>query len=233
MSRPTFFLLLACVLGLPFSAGAADPKQSRVPPTAEEIRAFNETKTAAEAGDATAQARLARMYVRGEGTAKDDAAALPWYMKCAERGDAGAQSMLGVFYTNARAVPRDYAKAMEWFRKAAAQNSSHAQYNLGHMYGTGKGVEKDFAESAKWYAKAAEQNDHSSQRILGSLYAAGRGVPKDLVAAHAWTVVSESSSTPAGAKELQKIADQMTPEQLSQAKSLAAEISARVTKPNR
>lgn len=221
-------ILLSCVFGAAF---AADPKAgAKPPPTAEEVQAFEATKKAAESGDAAAQARLARMYVRGEGTLKNDAAALPWYLKCAERGDAGAQSMLGVFYTNARAVSRDYTKAMEWFHKAAAQNSSHAQYNLGYMYAVGKGTEKDFAESAKWYTKAAEQNEKNSQRILGGLYEAGRGVTKDLIAAHAWTTVSGTASTEAGAKTLKKIADQMTPEQLAAAKKLAGEITARVTK---
>ena len=129
-----------------------------------------------------------------------------------------------------RAVPRDYAQALAWFRKAAEQNSSHAQYNLGYMYAVGKGVTKDDAESAKWYAKAAEQNDKNSQRILGGMYAAGRGLPKDIVAAYAWTTASGIASTDAGAKSLQKIADQMTPEQLAAAKKQAQEIATRVTK---
>lgn len=214
------------------AAPAAEPKTTtKTPPTAEEVRTFEETKKLAESGNADAEYRLAQLYSLGSGVTKSDDEAAKWYRKSAERGDARGQSMLGVFYTNARGVPRNYDEAIKWFMKAAAQNSSHAMYNLGHMHGGGKGVKKDDVESAKWYAKAAEQNDRTSQRVIGSLYALGRGVPKDLVLAHAWMTVSGSATTEAGAKALEKIAAEMTPEQLAAAKKQAEEIKARVAKP--
>jgi len=218
MNYTTIALCLLATMALELRSGAAEPE-------AAEVRLFEETKTKAEMGDIDAQYKLAGMYGKGSGTAKDDAAAAQWYRKVAERNDRRGQSMLAVMYTNARGVPRDYDRAIELFRKAAVQNSAHAQYNLGHMYSTGKGVPKDDAESAVWYRKAAEQNETNSQRILGSLYAAGRGVPQDIVQAYAWTKVSSTPDNPTANQQLMKYAEQMTADQKAAADKAADEIT--------
>ena len=220
-------LILLPRLGALPVAGGAEPAAADVKSVAE-AKEFLEVKAKAEADDVDAQYKLAGLYARGVGTAKDDAVAVAWYRKVAEQNDARGQSMMGVMYTNARGVPQDYAIAMEWFRKAAAQNSAHAQYNLGHMYGAGKGVAKDETESAAWYRKAAEQNDENSQRILGALHAAGRGVPQDPVQAYAWTKVSLRGTNAAANQQLEQLATPMTAEQKAAAEKVASEIVARI-----
>ncbi|MDA1014067.1 MAG: tetratricopeptide repeat protein [Planctomycetota bacterium] len=190
------------------------------------VEEFQKTKSKAEAGDVDAQYQLAKLYSSGNGTAKNDVEAVAWFRRVASQNDARGQS--GVMYTNARGVERNYDLAISWFRKAAAQNSAHAKYNLGYMYAVGKGVPQDQVKASAWYLEAANQNDAGSQRIMGDRYAAGRGVDKDLVKAYAWTQVVVPRGGGAAKKQLLAIESQMTHEQVTAARKLGNEISARL-----
>ena len=189
---------------------------------------FQKTKARAEAGDVDAQYQLAKFYISGKGTGKNEVEAVKWYRRVARQNDARGQSMLGVMYTNAREVRRNYCQAIGWFRKAATQNSAHAQYNLGYMYAVGKGVPQDQKQASVWYLKAANQNDAGSQRIMGDRYAVGRGVDKDFVKACAWTLVVVPRGGEAAKTQLLAIKSQMTPNQITEAQKLANEIADRL-----
>ena len=52
-------------------------------------------KCAAEFGLAAAQLRYGRMLLEGQGTAKDSALALRWFVRAAEQRDADAMNMVG------------------------------------------------------------------------------------------------------------------------------------------
>jgi TPR repeat protein len=96
--------------------------------------AFREYSAFAEAGNATAQYGLGVMYERGEGTARDDAAAAGWYAKAAAQGFAEAQFTLAGAFEKGRGVALSTAEAASWYREAAEQGHVTAPYNLGLMY---------------------------------------------------------------------------------------------------
>ena len=77
-----------------------------------------ETRTAAEQGDAEAQVNLGTMYSLGQGVRQDYAKAKEWYEKAALQGNEEAQFSLGVLYEEGAGVRQNKATAKEWFGKA-------------------------------------------------------------------------------------------------------------------
>lgn len=75
----------------------------------------------AEAGNVTAQTRLAWMYEAGRGVERslDDAARL--FMRSAKSGDAEAQYAIAVMYRTGKGQPKDRTESLAWLQKAAAQ----------------------------------------------------------------------------------------------------------------
>ncbi len=171
----------------------------------------------------------------------------------AGQGDARAQSRLGNMYHYGEGVPQDDAEAVRWSRLAAEQGDAWAQYNLGVMYTGGEGVPQDDAEAVRWYRLAAEQGHADAQSELGVSYRIGEGVPQDYVQAHMWLNLAASRMTgeiqetavrvgdPHDPRPLDKqirgrraaldltntylrlVADELTPDDLSDAQRLARE----------
>ena len=123
----------------------------------------------------------------------------------------------------------DTAKWLKVWRRDAEQGDVMSQRRLGGMYLKGDGVPQDFGQALKWFRKAARQGHPPAQYDLAMMYADGQGIPMDRVSAHLWF-----SLAVAGGKlgiyglahitnELDAIAKQMTPEQLSRAEKLARE----------
>ena len=113
---------------------------------------FDETKKAADGGDAGAQNKLGFMYDQGNGVTQDYAEAVKWYRLSAEQGHAPAQYNLALMYAHGAGVPQDDAEALKWFRLAAYQGDADAQVKLGCMYVVGEGVPQDNAEAYIWFA---------------------------------------------------------------------------------
>jgi TPR repeat protein len=88
-----------------------------------------DTRAAAEQGDASAQSALGPIYANGLGVQQDDALALKWYRRAAGRGNANAQFLLGAWYHFGVGVPQDYVLAHMWFNLAAAQGNANATEN--------------------------------------------------------------------------------------------------------
>jgi len=149
-------------------------------------RAAKAFRTAAEAGNAEAQAHLGYMYYAGEGVERDATTAVEWYRRAAAAGNRDAQYNLGVAYAYGEGVAMDKTEAIRWYRRAAEGGSAVAQYSLGVAYALGEGVYRDDAESAAWYERAAEAGYPAAQYNLAYCYRAGKGVPKDDEAALEW-----------------------------------------------
>jgi TPR repeat protein len=122
--------------------------------TAEEVKAFNETKLKAEKGDAKAQTSLAFFYRIGRGVAKDDFEAAKWNLKSAKQGNITAQFATGNYYTQGIGVQKDLAEGIKWYRKAAEQGDVLSQWALGNSYRFGDGVTKDEIEAYAWFMTA-------------------------------------------------------------------------------
>ena len=95
------------------------------------------------------------------------------------------------------------------------------------MHHDGRGVPQDYGEAVAWFHLAAEQGDARGQENLEWMYARGRGVSQDDIEAHMWFNLAASRSTGVARMrpELSRdfIADQMTPEDLSEAQRRARE----------
>ena len=130
---------------------------------------LQQTRKAAEQGDAVAQLNLGWAYAQGLGVEKDDREALNWFRKSAEQGNAHAQTNVGFRYARGLGIAKDEREAVNWYRKAAEQGNAVGQNNLGWMYWKGLGVEKDEREAANWFRKSAEQGYETAKINLRKL----------------------------------------------------------------
>jgi TPR repeat protein len=116
---------------------------------------FLEFQARAGKGDAIAQYKLGRCYLKGEGVAKDEVEAVKWFRVAADGGHIFAQYQLGVCYGQGQGVAKDEVEAMKWYLKAGDKGDVFAQHDLGRCYAEGLGVAKDEVEAYKWYLLAA------------------------------------------------------------------------------
>ncbi len=82
-------------------------------------------REAAEGGLHEAQARLGRMYLRGESVTADPATAAGWFERAALGGDPLAQYELGQLRYKGLGIEADAVEAYKWF-SAAARNFAHS-----------------------------------------------------------------------------------------------------------
>ena len=82
--------------------------------------------------------------------------------------------------------------------------------------------QEDPAAAASWTRKAAEQGHRQAQSKLADFYSEGKGVRKDLVVAYAIYEISAKSGDSAALKSQQALAEKLPPEQINEAKTLAA-----------
>ena len=181
---------------------------------------------AAEQDDADAQYSLGKAYENGEGVETNIEKAMKWYRGAAGQSHKGAQ---------------------RWFRQTAENGDSTAQSVLGELYYSGLiGVEvemknypgvsnteyhKNPTEAVKWFRRAAEQGNAIAQNNLGVFYENGVGVPIDYVEAYKWLNLAAAQQTQDGFAEISatmtrdKIAKEMTPDQIAEAQQLAREFA--------
>jgi len=106
----------------------------------------------------------------------------------------------------------------------AEQGDAEAQLWRGSMYDMGVGVPRDDVEAVKWYRLAADQGLAEAQGMLGTMYSIGEGVPQDYAEAYVWYSVAYAGGHANAAQSRDRIAKQLTPEQLSQAQKRATEL---------
>jgi TPR repeat protein len=110
--------------------------------------------TAAQGGNATAQATLGDMYTHGYGVVQDHIAAVRWHSLAAQQGVARAQWILGRKYQEGKGVAQDYTQALYWHRLASSQRNDPvqalAQFDIGIIYQNGLGVPQDFVRAHMW-----------------------------------------------------------------------------------
>src|SRR5262245_39963958 len=124
---------------------AAQPPAGPSPERVAEIRA------GAEAGDASAQYLLGRIYHNGAGgVAADLAEAARWYRKAAEAGLVQAQVALGFALVKGEGVAANQQEAARWLLRAAEQGDHLAQLQIAEMYASGQGVPANEAEAIRW-----------------------------------------------------------------------------------
>jgi len=124
---------------------------------------------AAEHGSASAQSKLGRMLLAGEGVPQDAARGLHWVQRAADQGYAPAEYTMGVACQNGDAEGGLEAAA-SWFEKAAEAGIAAAQYELGVALINGDGVAPgQVVEGAVWLHRAAAQGQRAAISDLESL----------------------------------------------------------------
>ena len=152
----------------------------------------------------------------------DYATALKEFRAAAEQGDAAAQFNLGAMCENGQGVTQDYKKALKWYRLAAEQGYALAQNNLGVIHHYGLGVKTNYKEALRLYRLAAPQVAQS-QYSLGAMYYQGQGVNQDIVIAYMWFYVAAKNGNPRSKGNVNVLAKEMKPKQITKAEKLAHE----------
>lgn len=193
MSKLAVTLIIACTLALPGPASAQTlAKGTAAPETPVDATARAAIRQAAEAGDPGGQYALARMYIDGNGVARDEQQAVLWLRKAAEQGLATAQSDLGGRYAVGKGVDKDEQQAVAWFQKSADQGNPDGQFKLGLMHGMGTGVPKSLEKAHFWWVLASGKGNQnaikyremakkslSPQQVLAQEAAAVSWMPKN------------------------------------------------------
>ncbi len=190
------------------------------------IQVFQDVKAKADTGDKDAQFQLAKMYETGDGVPKDPAAALQLYGTSAVAGSPNAQLTMYLKYLSGDGVPKDPAEAARWLELAPHASYYPLQGLLGQAYETGQGIEKNPGVAANLYLSAATHDDLSSQARLGSLLANGPPEVRNDMEAYKWLYVAAARGDQNSAAMLSKLAERMTPDQVSQGKQLGETASA-------
>jgi len=181
---------------------------------ADKARAISLLKEASGKGLVMAQYRLAKLYEKGEGVARDMAASRAWTEKAAIGGNVKAMHDLAVFFAEGEAGPQSYASAVQWFRQAADFGLVDSQFNLAVLYEQGLGVSKDPAEAAFWFQLAGRAGDADGVRRSNELLSAMDGSAAEQVRRRvkAW---NPKSQTPRANGDFGKQAwDFATPDQV-------------------
>jgi len=167
------------------------------------------------------------------------------------RDEFNAEANLGESYELGRGVTQDYAQAFFWYQKASSMNPK-AKQGLARLYDQGLGTPKNPGQALALYSDLAKHGWQDAERHLAGMYERGEGVPKNLVVACAWYTLLAAPkvalgaemrdfiarTAPAGSLEkmdqaladdardakenFQRIAGQLTAEQLDKARRLAA-----------
>ena len=146
------------------------------------------------------------------------------YLLAAEQGDTDAQYALGDAYYYGRGIEQDYAKALYWYRLAAQQGDAFAQVQVGYAYHNGEGIEQDASKAMYWNLLAAEQGNIVAQINIGVLYRLGEeGVTQNLVYSYMWFDTAAIAGSERAVEARDRVAEEMTPEQISEAQELARE----------
>jgi uncharacterized protein len=155
------FTILLCV---GFSAAADLESAKRAYHEKDYAIALKEFTVLAGQGNSDAQLILGKMYMMGQGVAKDSEQAIKWFKTAAVQGNADAQFFLGSIYLLPQ---RDIGEGLKWLRLSAEQGMQDAQYLLGKCYMTGaKELPRDPVQGDMWLRLAAQDNKEFYQDEL-------------------------------------------------------------------
>ena len=150
---------------------------------------------------------------------KEYATALTEFTAVAKQGNQEAQLIVGKMYMIGQGVEKDSEQAIQWFKAAADQGNTDAQFFLGAMYLL---PQRDIAEGLKWLRLSADQGMQDAQFLLGMAYLKGQNLAHDFVQADMWLRLAAAHGGEFYESQLAATEKQMTPDQIAQAKALAA-----------
>ncbi len=113
------------------------------------------------------------------------------------------------------------AGAFSTIRLKAEAGDAEAQYELAWRHALGNGLPLEDEEAVRWLKSAAEKGHSLARNNLGARYVSGDGVPRDLIEAYKWFHLAAAAGDRKAGKNRDSIAQEMTPEQLAEAKRRA------------
>jgi len=164
-----------------FDALSAEQIATHLSGSPEERAAF--IGAAAEAGVAEAQAVFGQMLLDGSGVAKDETAALGWFVRAAAQHHLMAINMVGRCYDLGWGTAPDKARAAECYRIAAERGLDWGMYNYATLLALGEGVAEDKPAALDWFGKAAKLGNAKAINFVGSFHEDGWVVPRDMAKA--------------------------------------------------
>jgi TPR repeat protein len=143
--------------------------------------------SAAEAGDADAQFKLASALYHG-GSADQ---AVGWLKMATEHKHPKAWRLLGDFHAKGLVAKgkADQREAAACYQRAAALGDAAAMGRLSDCYFEGQGVARSTFAGVKWLRAAAQAGDRGAARLLAMRLAEGDDVPRDHTEAYLWLIV--------------------------------------------
>ena len=189
--------------------------------TKEAIRWF---KLSAEQGNVAAQNELGLLFkymYRSDKpflTSRHVTKAIKWFTSAANKGHAEARFNLGQMYSEGRTVKQDLKITFYWWTLAAEQGHAKAQNHLGGMYENGHGVPMNGEIAVKWYTSSAKLGLNIAQFNLAWSFQYGLGGVKNYKNAYVWYLFAASNFHPDGYKKLVQLKNEMTADEISNAK---------------
>jgi TPR repeat protein len=132
-------------------------------------RALAIFRICAEEGNANAQVNLGVLLREGQGTNKDETAAIEWFRKAAVRGNAKAQSLLGHTLGIEHADNARRLEALKWVMLAADQGEITAVKSLEELLPNLAAEQKDEAENSLIPSKSRTPPHHADRFPAGWL----------------------------------------------------------------
>lgn len=126
----------------------------------------------AEAGDAAAQAEMAKLFTQigGSldqfGSGNDYQEAFKWAKKSADQGNLEGMYCLALCYEHGRGTRMSPSKAVSTYEKAAKQGHAPSQWNLAVCYLNGNGVQRDETKGYSWAYQAADRGNELAINVL-------------------------------------------------------------------
>lgn len=134
----------------------------------------NETRTLAEAGDATAQYEVGRYYLKESKEENHVQIAKNWFEKSAKQKYAPSLFEFG-YMTMISKEENTMVQGVALMNLAAEMGYAKAQYQIGLIHG----LRGEFAEAIALFEKAAKQEHTESMVLLADYYEIGFNVPKN------------------------------------------------------
>lgn len=156
LSQPFLYFASTILISSGLCAGADIAAAQHAYKEQDYAAALKESMPLAEQGNADAQLLVGRMYLMGQGVAKDAGQAIKWFQASAAQANADAQFMLGSMYLLPQ---KDVAEGVKWMRLSAEQGNQDAQYVLGKVYIKGlQGLTRDPVQAEMWLRLSAKNN---------------------------------------------------------------------------
>jgi len=132
---------------------------------------FEKKIVKAQAGDLKSQYDIGNMYLKGQGTARNEKEAFKWFNTAAKKGYARAQYKLGYLYHRGEGAKKNNSRAFNWVSKSAQQGYKPAMYYVGKLYAEGEGVVQDINKALEWHKKSYAAGYNPAKREITRLEA--------------------------------------------------------------